>query len=425
MNEDQQDSANEPSLMKRKLTKRERFKGAVQKGVDKIKKPDEESGNSKDGGFTLNSDVQDFLARRPSTAASSEPQALRPPSPIRKTEETVHIVSKDDNRDFLRNPTKPEEPERVAPKNVFGSFLRRPRKAEETEQITQKDETDDLSQTTKTGGPEQIAPEKANNGFLQPMDTERTEPVMPKNSIGSFLRKQKKTERKEQVITRNDVDDFLNKPAPSDALPRFPSPSPLPKPRVDISVSPRFPDARTLPEQRQNPALVSALRVQSGSRSPRRHKIKPHGLKVRFSQEPPKLIGEGGDEAESPTLAISQAKKAPQIAMSDRSRGNERSMQPEILRKPVAILPTQISPMGVQNSEFELSLATGSGNESPLNARKPSTLPQLTTNSAMREKGASEASPTPTSGSRTKMRAEEGKTLRESFKSPSSGTFFD
>src|SRR2546423_10447102 len=191
----------DPSLVKRKLTKRERLRGAVQRGVNKVKKSDEES--TKSGEFTLNDDVKDFLAFRspypkPAPAPSSTPEA--------------------------------EEPD--------------------------------------------------------------TNPATTPNSKGV-------------------IDEFLHKPDPADVLPHFPTfsrdSSPvLPVPRIDVTKSPRFPNARDLHGRKHNDDMVPALRIQGGSGSPSNRKAKRKGLTVRFTDNPPILIGEGGDEAETPPMHMLQ-----------------------------------------------------------------------------------------------------------------------
>src|SRR5277367_2369044 len=105
---DEQDGL-DASLIKRKLTKRERFRGAVQRGVSKVKKSDEES--TKDGEFTLNDDVKDFLAFR---SPYSKPAAVPPSTPDsqrRDTSPSTPPSSKTDPSDVLPHfPTLSRDP---------------------------------------------------------------------------------------------------------------------------------------------------------------------------------------------------------------------------------------------------------------------------------------------------------------------------
>jgi hypothetical protein len=183
---DEQDGL-DASLVKRKLTKRERFRGVVQR-VSKVKKSDEES--TRDGDFTLNDDVKDFLAFR---SPYSKPAAV------------------------LSSPPESQKPD------------------------------------TKLATP---------------------------------------------AASKTDVDEFLHATDPADALPHFPTPSrdPLPVPRIDVAKSPRFPQARDLLGEEKNAETMYALRIQEDSGSPPRRKARRKGLAVRFSDSPPIIIGEGGDD---------------------------------------------------------------------------------------------------------------------------------
>jgi hypothetical protein len=94
---DEQDGL-DASLVKRKLTKRERFRGVVQR-VSKVKKSDEES--TRDGDFTLNDDVKDFLAFRspyskPAAVLSSPPESQKPDTKL-----ATPAASKTDVDEFL------------------------------------------------------------------------------------------------------------------------------------------------------------------------------------------------------------------------------------------------------------------------------------------------------------------------------------
>jgi hypothetical protein len=306
---DEQDGR-DASLVKRKLTKRERFRGAVQRGVSKVKKSDEES--TRDGEFTLNDDVKDFLTFR---SPYSKPAMVPPSTP-----------------DSQRHDTSPSTP----------------------------------------------------------------------------------------PSSKTDIDDFLHKTDPSDVLPHFPTPSrdPLPVPRIDVNKSPRFPHARDLLGEDDNADRAFALRMQDDSGNPPRRKARRQGLAVRFSDGPPIIIGEGGDDAEEPTIylldTIARSRSRSDAPMPEPQQylGQVPSLQ--IPRKPVPsptrhISPPHILPQSLQSMEFDMTLMPGSLQE------------HVPTQDSPVKVADAPASRT----RRLRMRAEEGKTLRESFHESSFGSVFD
>jgi hypothetical protein len=110
--------------------------------------------------------------------------------------------------------------------------------------------------------------------------------------IGMLFGKDKKLVKED-----NNVSDFLH--VPSDKL-QMTGAAPPPKlPKIDTAQASRWPTA----------AEINRLRDTSRGRSasPRRPK---KGLTVRFTDIKPEIIGEGGDEAESPTIAISERKRS-------------------------------------------------------------------------------------------------------------------
>lgn len=74
----------------------------------------------------------------------------------------------------------------------------------------------------------------------------------------------------------------------------------LPAPRIDTSAARRWPSAAEVIQ-----ASTSTLNDHS-RKTPRRK-----GLRVSFSNSPPVVIGEGGDEAELPTIALTKSREAP------------------------------------------------------------------------------------------------------------------
>ena len=304
---DEQDGL-DASLVKRKLTKRERFRGAVQRGVSKVKKSDEES--TRDGEFTLNDDVKEFLAFR---SPYSKPAAVPPSTP-----------------DSQRRDTSPSTPPPSKP----------------------------------------------------------------------------------------DTDDFLHETDPSDVLPHFPTPSrdPLPVPRIDVNKSPRFPHARDLLGENDNVDTISAWGIQDDSGSPPRRKTRRQGLAVRFSDNPPIVIGEGGDDAEEPTIYLLDkfARSRSDAPMPEPQQYLAQVPLQQIPRKPVPsptrhISPQHTLPQSLQSMEFDMTLMPGSVHES---------VPIQDSSVKVADAPASRTR-------RLRMRAEEGKTLRESFHESSFDSVFD
>jgi hypothetical protein len=105
-----------------------------------------------------------------------------------------------------------------------------------------------------------------------------------------------------------DVNDFLlRSPPEGQTLSATASIPRKPVPRIDVSSSPRWPDAHELPAQdvRAQPVHAEEDAAPSRPRKPRRRE----GLTVSFAQTAPQVIGEGGDEAEDPTITISRARR--------------------------------------------------------------------------------------------------------------------
>jgi hypothetical protein len=111
-----------------------------------------------------------------------------------------------------------------------------------------------------------------------------------------------------QAERDEDLNEFLKSPPEGDALPPHPSPSRKPVPRINVSSSPRWPDTPGIPTREgtdhhndgQQEALpYFPLKVR-----------RREGLKVGFTQKAPQIIGEGGDEAEAPTIWITQSRQS-------------------------------------------------------------------------------------------------------------------
>jgi hypothetical protein len=104
-------------------------------------------------------------------------------------------------------------------------------------------------------------------------------------------------EKKPNNSNDEDVSAFLH--GPSDKLYMTTSSAPPKFPKLDTSNARRWPTAAEVNRSRDTSRRRSA--------SPKRSK---KGLIVRFTDKQPEIIGEGGDEAESPTLEISERKRS-------------------------------------------------------------------------------------------------------------------
>ena len=108
----------------------------------------------------------------------------------------------------------------------------------------------------------------------------------------------------------------ITPPRPIHAAQR--SPRGIPIPRIDVSSSQRWPaqqEIRDFRAQEANDALRPAQRPDQHTRSQshgpmpgRRKGNRPRNLSVAFLEAPPVIIGEGGDEAEAPTIEIGRTK---------------------------------------------------------------------------------------------------------------------
>jgi hypothetical protein len=103
-------------------------------------------------------------------------------------------------------------------------------------------------------------------------------------------------------------------PHPADGIPPpQPSPRRIVVPKIDVSSSQRYPAAQPLEQQNNEHSKSSLLRPEyqggrSRSSSFAKGRGRARGLSVQFFNGPPVVIGEGGDEAEAPTIEVGRAK---------------------------------------------------------------------------------------------------------------------
>ncbi|KAK1473774.1 hypothetical protein CABS01_04436 [Colletotrichum abscissum] len=134
--------------------------------------------------------------------------------------------------------------------------------------------------------------------------------------MGKLFALKEKDRKPTAEETGNNINDFLNGPSdtlqvnhasPSTAIPQLS--------KLDISSATRYPQALSVASHSQqslNPPNQYSARSPGLSpgippRSPRRSNRK--GLTVRFVDQKPDIIGEGGDESEIPAIEVSRRKK--------------------------------------------------------------------------------------------------------------------
>lgn len=157
----------------------------------------------------------------------------------------------------------------------------------------------------------------------------------------SWREKLSRREEKGNARAADNVNDFLGQS--NKAVPSLSEPGPrssLPTaPRIDVSVSPRWPSSHDLAK---SPGLVGNLDVPQQQQRGRwesssRRKPRRQGLNVQFAQIPPEIIGEGGDESDIPTREISIARARSHSPYLESFRSS---------RSP----STAVTPPGIQNA---------------------------------------------------------------------------
>ncbi|PGH14538.1 hypothetical protein AJ80_05858 [Polytolypa hystricis UAMH7299] len=172
------------------------------------------------------------------------------------------------------------------------------------------------------------------------MVVESHEPIHPPPpSVESKARKWRdklfSKEGKDSKSARDaQVDDFLassrSNVQPLEAQSRLPPRVGVPAPRIDVSVSQRWPESSD-----NSAALTSSLysltvQENTAKSTPPPKKRVRKGLKVTFNMVP-EVMGEGGDESEVPTKEISRTRGRSQ---SSGSTATDRSHSPSDLRSP-------------------------------------------------------------------------------------------
>ncbi|KAJ9621937.1 hypothetical protein H2203_006818 [Taxawa tesnikishii (nom. ined.)] len=86
----------------------------------------------------------------------------------------------------------------------------------------------------------------------------------------------------------------------------------FPAPKIDVAIAQRWPDAADVRRAADGGNILPV-----GARANGRPKLKKN-LTVGFAKAPPEIIGEGGDEAETPSIEVSRARAKMSRSQSDR-----------------------------------------------------------------------------------------------------------
>lgn len=232
---------------------------------------------------------------------------------------------------------------------------------------------------------------------------------------------------KNKGTSEQQIEAFLGtaraSPTPTDVPLAAPSlPKPVPAPRLNISTH-NWPSSHDLssPSPVSNPS--SAPDPYAPVKAPNKPKSGRHnGLRVRFSNRGPDVIGEGGDEAEDPPLHISVSHNRSNSSSSNQSE--YLSPQQERLSPPT--LPR------LQINTFASSRDQGKDNTKGLHPddwrpllQNPQDAELLMALGSDRSGSRLSFRASPESNSfaqrvRAKMQAEEGRALQKGYKEPSS-----
>lgn len=195
-----------------------------------------------------------------------------------------------------------EEPsEKISRKDRFKGALQRTKtKLKDASKKTEKDDykfSDDVNDFLQTG-----RPSTSDSGAAR-VETPSDKLLYPQD------------DHNRMVQTGGPHPESRNLTSPPRPLnpPQRPARS-IPMPRIDVSSSQRWPAqkaVRDLRAQEIDDSLRPAQHIRSQSHGPmpnRRRGNRPRNLSVAFLEAPPVIIGEGGDEAEAPTIEISRMK---------------------------------------------------------------------------------------------------------------------
>jgi hypothetical protein len=116
-------------------------------------------------------------------------------------------------------------------------------------------------------------------------------------------------------------------------------------PKIDVSNSQRYPAAQSVEETTgDGTQQLSLLRPEFKGRGPSISSLskgpgRARGLSVQFTDYPPVVIGEGGDEAEAPPLEIGRAKARSRSASPPRAAGSQGTAARLWNKSPLPSLP--------------------------------------------------------------------------------------
>jgi hypothetical protein len=129
----------------------------------------------------------------------------------------------------------------------------------------------------------------------------------------------------------DDVLDFLSS-SPQKPQSRAP-PQKVGVPPIDVSVSQRWPDSHDISQEPSYNTGELGEHPQAGE-GKRRRRPRREGLKVAFSSDKPDIIGEGGDEADLPTMEMLMPRGRAPAPGGSRHEGPPATTHPQRIENP-------------------------------------------------------------------------------------------
>ena len=140
------------------------------------------------------------------------------------------------------------------------------------------------------------------------------------------LKKSDHDEHSREFRLAEDVQEFLHPKgaASTTASTIAPHQKPIPVPRIDVTRSSRWPTAREVVRQTSPDRLMPGARLsRTQSEGVVERRRRRSDLQVKFDDASPIVIGEGGDDAEAPTTQISMARFRTKSATGERSKKSD------------------------------------------------------------------------------------------------------
>ncbi|ETN42552.1 uncharacterized protein HMPREF1541_01709 [Cyphellophora europaea CBS 101466] len=145
--------------------------------------------------------------------------------------------------------------------------------------------------------------------------------------------------------SHHDESHEILRPTTDPVPPPQPSPRRIVVPKIDVSTSQRYPAAQQIEAHNNDHAAPTHLRPEYQGRLPSTSSLakgrrRARGLSVQFTDRPPIVIGEGGDEAEIPPIEVGRAKARARSVSPPRTSATQGNSGGRIWnRSPLPYLP--------------------------------------------------------------------------------------